>query len=365
MTHIRRVTTVVTTLLLGAVLVAAPVSAQSGATPPADGHDMTEHTTGLGSLGIRAFGDVDFRSLQHDELPNTFHLGQLDLFLSSKLSDTLSVVGELVAEAGDDNVITADVERLLLQYTPNEYLSVSAGRYHTAIGYYNAAYHHGLIFQTAVDRPFIYRFEDEGGLLPVHGVGLSAQGKIPSGPLGLRYIAEVSNGRSSDPKVEAVQTSVDSDAHKSVNVGLISRPLAVPGLQVGVSVYRDRMGAPFSGNETIVAAHGVYRESGVEVLSEIISIRHELSQATATTTSFYAQGSVEVKNFRPYVRYESLDVPAADAVFAAYAGRSQGPSVGIRFDPHDAVALKLQYTNMTGAAGGQMTGLTAQVAFVF
>src|SRR4051812_8110759 len=151
--------------------VASPSAAQS----TGDGHDMTEHMAGLGALGVRAFANVNFRSLQDTGQPNTFTLGQLDLFLSSRLSDTVSVVGELVTEADDANTISADIERLLLQYRPNDYFSIAAGRYHTAIGYYNAAYHHGLWFQTAIDRPFIYRFEDEGGLLPVHGVGLSAQ----------------------------------------------------------------------------------------------------------------------------------------------------------------------------------------------
>src|SRR5207247_10157642 len=51
--------------------------------------------------------------------------------------------------------------------------------------------------QTTIDRPFIFAFEDEGGILPVHNVGLSASGQIPSGRLGLRYIAEIGNGRTS------------------------------------------------------------------------------------------------------------------------------------------------------------------------
>ena len=56
--------------------------------------------------------------------------------------------------------------------------NVAVGRYHTAIGYYNNAYHHGKWLQTAAERPHIYDFEDSGGLLPIHNVGVSVSGAI-------------------------------------------------------------------------------------------------------------------------------------------------------------------------------------------
>jgi hypothetical protein len=43
--------------------------------------------------------------------------------------------------------------------------------------------------QTAVGRPFIFAFEDEGGILPIYNVGLSAAGRVPSGGLNLQYVA--------------------------------------------------------------------------------------------------------------------------------------------------------------------------------
>ena len=164
--------------------------------PAAELHDMPP-PPGLGALQIRGFTDVDFVSFRDAGQPNTFSVGQLDLFLSSQLASDFSTVGEVVFEANEDNAIGVDVERLLLQYSPSDSFTIAAGRFHTAVGYYNAAYHHGNWFQTAVGRPFIFRFEDEGGILPVHGVGLTAQGQIPSGEVGLRWIAEISNGRRS------------------------------------------------------------------------------------------------------------------------------------------------------------------------
>ena len=46
--------------------------------------------------------------------------------------------------------------------------NVSIGRGHTAMGYWNQTFHHGKWFQTTTDRPAIYRFEDDIGILPVH-----------------------------------------------------------------------------------------------------------------------------------------------------------------------------------------------------
>lgn len=54
--------------------------------------------------------------------------------MTSRLSGRFQVLAELVFEAGDDNAFVVDVERLLLEYSPGDYLRLGAGRYHTGIG---------------------------------------------------------------------------------------------------------------------------------------------------------------------------------------------------------------------------------------
>jgi hypothetical protein len=51
--------------------------------------------------------------------------------------------------------------------------------------------HHGTWFQTTIDRPHIFEFEDSERPLPIHSIGIAAMGKIPSGSLGLHWLAEV------------------------------------------------------------------------------------------------------------------------------------------------------------------------------
>lgn len=332
---------------------------------------------GLGALQIRGFNDVNFGAFQEEGVPRTFTVGQLDLFLSSRLAHDFSVVGEIVFEANQNlldaeksNEFEVDVERILLQYAPSDKFTIAAGRYHTAIGYYNTAYHHGNWFQTTTGRPFIFRFEDEGGILPVHDVGLTAQGQIPSGWAGLRYVAEIGNGRRSrSPNDEPVQNVADENSRKAVNLALLTRPPRFPGLQAGVSVYRDNLrpaGRPSVG-QTIMTAHLVYQSPLFEQLNEAIFVRHAPADTrrAVTTTSFYSQISRQFGRYRPYFRYEYLDVPTIDPVFGGALGLSYGPTFGLRFDAAPPVSVKVQYDRLAGGIRHQTNGLTIQLGFTF
>jgi hypothetical protein len=319
-------------------------------------------------MQIRGFGDFQFRASTDRGVPSTFSIGQLDLFLTSQLAGDLNLLSEVVFEADDENHYSLDVERLLLQFSPNDYIDIGIGRYHTGIGFYNNAYHHGAWFQTALGRPRLFAFEDDGGILPVHGVGVTARGRIPSGPLGVRWLAEVSNGRRYTGG-EAVQVVQDDSSFKAVNVGFLLRPPSLPGFQAGLSVYRDKP-ASASGrvDQSIMAAHVVYQGGAFEQLNEVVRVRNTPpgGVATSMTTAVYTQISRRIDRLSPYVRYEYLDVPPTDPLFGT-TGRISGPSIGIRYDFRDLAALKLQWDRLTNATAGShaVNGITAQVAFRF
>ncbi|HEX2661794.1 MAG TPA: hypothetical protein VHM93_03095, partial [Candidatus Acidoferrum sp.] len=202
-------------------------------------------------LRIRGFGDINLHGDNNKGDTTSFSLGQLNLFVTSDISERFKFLSEIIFEGGPDNIYGAtigqantfsvDVERYLIEYSQSDYFKLAAGRWHTAIGYYNTAYHHSTWFQTATGRPFLFEFEDRGGILPIHSVGVSASGLIPSGALGLHYVAEVGNGRASRTPLteEPVQNVIDDQSHKAYNLALFARPEAVRGLQVGFSAYRD------------------------------------------------------------------------------------------------------------------------------
>lgn len=331
-------------------------------------------------LRIRGFGDI---SLHGDTAPGdttSFSLGQLDLFVTSDVSDKFKFLSEIVFEAGPDNIygtttgsantFTVDIERYLLQYSHNDYFNISAGRGHTAIGYYNTAYHHSSWLQTTTGRPFIYEFEDRGGILPIHTVGVTVSGQVPSGNLGLHYVAEVGNGRASRTPLteEPVQNEVDDQNHKAFNLAIFSRPEAIPGLQTGFSFYHDLL-APLNEprvGESIFAAHAVLIRPHYEWLNEVLLDRHSVigTPMVFNTPAFYSQVSKQFGSYRPYLRYEYVNVPNNEPIFPDVALR-HGPSTGIRFDASESVALKFQYDYTFLRNQPAVSGLELQMGFTF
>jgi outer membrane murein-binding lipoprotein Lpp len=336
-------------------------------------------------LRIRGFGDVNFHGDNYHP-PNApgdktaFTLGQLNLFVTSDISDKFKFLGEIVFEAGPDNIygvtrgtansFGVDVERYLLTYSQNEYFNLSAGRYHTAIGYYNTAFHHSTWLQTTTGRPLLFEFEDKGGILPIHNIGVEAYGSLPSGSLGLHYVAEVGNGRASRIPLddEPVQNIVDESNHKAVNFELFARPTKVPGLQLGVSVYRDKL-LPITElipvGETILAAHAIYSSSNFEWLNEGLVVRHTPEGGhTYQTPGWYSQISRRFGQYRPYFRYQYINASPNEPIFPDIGLRA-GPSAGIRYDASESVALKLQYDYTSLRNQPAVQGLQAQVGFTF
>lgn len=300
-------------------------------------------------LRIRGYTDVNLHgsTLKGDPASTTaFSLGQVNLFVTSDVSDKFKFLSEIVFEAGTDNVFGVDIERMLLTYYFNDYLNVSVGRYHTAIGYYNTAYHHSTWFQTATGRPFLFAFEDQGGILPIHNVGASITGKVPSGSLGLHYVAEIGNGRAYRTS-EPVQNTVDENTHKALNFAIFARPEAIRGLQVGFSAYRDLLtpAAPPAIDETILAAHVVYTGLDFEWLNEALLIRNAPrgTPRVFNTPGFYTQISRRFRSYRPYFRYQYVNAPANEPIFSPSVGLQQGPSFGLRYDVSEFAAVKVQY----------------------
>lgn len=300
-------------------------------------------------LRIRGYSDVNLHgsTLKGDPASTTaFSLGQVNLFVTSDVSEKFKFLSEVVFEAGQDNVFGVDIERMLLTYSFNDYFNLSVGRYHTAIGFYNTAYHHSTWFQTATGRPFLFAFEDQGGILPIHNVGASMTGKIPSGRLGFHYVAEVGNGRAYKT-TEAVQNTVDENTHKAVNFAVYARPEAIPGLQAGFSVYHDLLTpvVPPNVGETTFAVHAVYTGLSFEWLNEALVIRHALEGTPRVfhTPGFYTQVSKRFGSYRPYLRYQYVNAAASEPIFSPLVGLQHGPSVGLRYDWSEFVALKLQY----------------------
>ena len=354
-----------------------PAQSAPAATLPGKGAGQTdgqaeplETEPGETLMKIHGYGDLGLRGDNHKGDTTSFSLGQIDLFITSNISEKFKFLTELVFEQGrrGGNSFEEDLERVLLTYSYNDHLNLSIGRFHTAIGYYNTAYPHATWFQTTADRPFVFRLEDQGGFLPVHDVGVSASGLIPSGGLRLNYIAEIGNGRSShSPLVQPVQNFVDENNHKAVNLALFARPDAVPGLQVGFSAYRDVLfpaNSPRIG-ESIFDAYAVLVRPKFEWLNEALVIRHAPQFSRHfNTPGFYTQISERFGAYRPYFRYQYVNASSAEPAFPD-VGLRQGPSLGVRYEASESVAVKLQYDYTALRRQQAISALALQLGFTF
>lgn len=327
-------------------------------------------------LKLNVFGDVGYGATDLKPSHHTFRIGSLDLFMTARLSDKVSTLGEVLFISQNDNSIGVDIERLLLQYRHNDYFGVGIGRYHTSIGYYNTAFHQGAWFQTAIDRPFMYAFDDEGGFLPLQEVGVTASGRIPSGKFGLSYVAEVGNGRNHLLEGEPAQNARDSNNGKSFNVALSARPSWLPGLDTGFSIYRDYL--TFSDNinhsELISTVYAVYLNSTYEFLNEAMLVRHVGTSTGAPgvfhTPAFYTQFSRRFGSYRPYFRYQYINAGVDEPIYGdptdgPIIGRRNGPSLGLRYDFTEHTAFKLQYDRLQARGVPTSNAIGTQFAFTF
>jgi hypothetical protein len=352
-------------------------AAPAPAPEPAPEAVPTRENTVAPRLKLNVFGDLGFRATdRHTAISNSFSIGSLDLFMTSRLSNNVSLLGEALFISTSTNDIQADVERLVMQYHASPYFNFGIGRFHSSIGYYNTAFHQGEWFQTAIGRPFMYQFDDSGGPLPLQEVGITTSGLLPSGKMGLHYVVEMGNGRAHLIGSNPAQNNTDTNNGKSFNVAMFAQPSWVPGAQIGFSIYHDYL--TFSDNinhsELISTAHIVYANSTYEVLNEGMLVRHVGSSTGAPgvfhTPAFYTQVSRKFRSYRPYFRYEYINAGEGEPIYGdptdgPVVGRRNGPSFGLRWDFSEHAAGKLQYDRLDVRGQGSANGIGTQFAFTF
>lgn len=339
-------------------------------------------------LTIQGFADIDFSAQNHEaERVGTdtgftppgpssgFDLGQFVLHFTGALSPRVSYFAEVswTANAGG---FTTTIERSIIQYAYSDYFKVSAGRYHTPIIYWNTAYHHGLWLQTTISRPEMIQFG--GRLIPVHFVGLLAQGAVPdTGSFHLHYDLGIGNGRGAN--IAEPGNAGDSNNDRAWLATLYAQPDWAYKWEFGGSVYRDKIG-PADGilgsyNEQIDTVRLIDTGETPEILAEAANIQHSRIGAPGVWNSqaWYVQFAYRLPlgqaKWKPYTRYEYIHVPLSDPVFNPPG--NPVPSLsgwlgGVRYDFSAFAALKVEYRVARRIANEpRIQGLFVQTALVF
>jgi hypothetical protein len=349
----------------------------------------------------RGFAEADYKVL-NQRLPETgtygfvpgsagdFFVGDFDLFLTSRLTAKTSVLADLDFQEADAQSFDFDLRRLLLKYDLNDHLHASFGRYQVSLGYYNWAFRSAAWLQTTADRPLVMEFSSDGGILPTQAVGVSMTGSIPSGKLGLNYVAEYGSSDTIRPDIDGDGLANDENNGNHINLGFFMQPDNVRGLRIGGSFYHDQISdleAPATGvsipsppsvinvaypspnarwNQTIVNGHVVYVTSKMEFLNEGFLIRHAPigPGEIFDTPAFYSQFSRKIGRIRPFVRYQYVNASSRNLIYDDIGSR-YGPSFGARYDLNDYMAFKAQLDRTARRGLPDLSGLQFQLAATF
>ncbi len=336
----------------------------------------------LGPVSFRGYSDVNYGRPLFEQLPdgtvsggglqgspNSFNIGDFDLFMHSRLSSHWSVLGELLITSDFTNEFSAEMDRLLLTYRKNDYFSISAGKFNTALGYYPNAFDRARYFQIATGRPVMYADEDDGGILPVHSVGVTTTGMIPNETLGLHWVFEVGNGRPANSVDVPVQNFVDQNNGKAFNIALYTRPAKLSGFEAGISYYRDTLHPVTivsSVGQTILTGHVVYVSTKFEWLNEASMVRNDenVDGFISRSMTMYSQLSRTFSGYTPFFRYDYQNVPNTDPIFGLLTRRN-GPSIGLNRKFSNYVVFKVQYGLLESRAHDSINDFQAQLAFAF
>jgi hypothetical protein len=379
---------------------AAPVSdSQKTQGPPVPAEPVSEQLPPRfdepRGIQWKGFGEADYKVL-NQRLPElgsygfvpgssgNFYSGDFDLFLHAQMNSKSSVLADLAFEETDAQKYKLDPRQVLLKYDLNDHLRMSFGRFQTSIGYYNWAFRSAAWLQNTADRPLVMEYASNGGILPTQGIGVSTTGSIPSGAIGLHYIAEYGSSDTMRPDLNGDGIINDENNGNFFNLGLYIGPDAIPGLRIGGSFYHDQISdlliltdpsvpPPASTlspstrfNQSIVNAHVVYISRGVEFLNEGFLIRHSVVGGSVVfdTAAFYSQISKKFGRIRPFMRYQYVNASDRNPIFDD-VGLRAGPSFGAAYDFNSYITFKAQLDHTQRSGLPDLNGLHLQAAFVF
>ena len=311
----------------------------------------------LGGLlhGFMDVGYVHSRQPTADGRDSGFALGNVDFYMTPEIGPRVKSLIELVFEWDREGGLLTDLERLQIGYTFDDALTMWAGRFHAPYGYWNTAFHHGAQIQNSITRPRFLEFEDRGGILPAHAVGLWGTGKLSAGPGKVAYDLYVINGnRVTDGELD-FQPVLDDNSNKGLggragyefSGALSGLTLGVHGLSQTVNIYAGGVRTGRS-QLNILGGFAVYDDDVWEVLAEYYGFRNrDLLGGTGTGNSWagYVQAGRRLDTrFTPYVRYERARLDQTDVYFQSLIGGAsyQRGVIGLRYDLDTRAALKLE-----------------------
>ena len=238
---------------------------------------------------------------------------------------------------------------------------------HTPISYWNTTSHHGSWLQTTATRPVSIEFG--GSFMPIHFLGALGEGAAPAGGLNLHYFAGIGNGRSSVLSRDGDWGAVNNA--KALVAGGFVKPDWAYGLEVGASVYKDKIdaiGKPESHRVNPICPSGL--DTGKpQIRCEFFNINHTAPGTGITTSSqtWYVQVGWRL-SFADLWALLPIRAPAHSSVRPCLPRHGeQLLRLGARsaLDISSFAAFKLEYRNQSEYGVKNFNSMWAQTDFTF
>ena len=377
---------------LAALALTLPFAGRASETPQPAPEEAHQHTPAVGP---------DSGAHSHSHVPPGLNLiGFLSASYSRQGDTTAQVVDGREGDAEADVLVTfggehlrflaegvmsneeAEIERLQLGIELSPGTLMWVGRVHQPSTYWNTEFHHGQYLQTSITRPAIEAWEDDGGPLAQHVVGVlfetersladgttirlnTSAGFAPSlGPAGLEPVG-ISEGHgglrrgSYAARLDILPDGIGEQAYGLI-VGtneLAARAAGIAGL--------DHV------HQTTLGAYGDVQTGAMRWLGSIYRIRNSYNfgqtapASSEFSTSWFLHGERHFGDrWLAYLRHENTTGggPRFEQLFTDFiARRTVG---GIRFESGSNHALSIE-AGRAKASGAHFTELRLQWSAVF
>lgn len=246
----------------------------------------------LDNTQLRFFADAGLSVSRDssDTLKPAFQFGGIEMLITSQVTDKISLLAEPVLKS-DGSV---SMERVMLNYSFNNYFNISAGRLYTPIGIWNTTfYRYAKALNPTIDAPQVIANFEEGGSGINKDIGVQISGNdITNARLGYRLmVGNGYNAFNSSKKIiyynvfaeplDNLKISV-SGVHQHVNAGL---------LPANVTLNSITLAAMYIGGKKFEAACDFNRAvSKMEI-------------GKNSTNIYYLYAGYKIKTLTPYVQY--------------------------------------------------------------
>lgn len=295
-------------------------------------------------------------------------------FLYTRESERLRLFTEL--HAGKEG--NGEIARLQAGWRFTPRTTLWAGRFHNPQGYWNTQYHHGTYLQTSISRPGIERFDDEGGVLPSHFIGLQLDGSRDFGDeSALRY--EVGLGASGVLSEEGLESPAffmpQRSSKTTASLRVSYSPTEAGPLTMGAFLGRNQLPADDLAvrevTQNVYGAFGTLDLERVRLIGTLIALRNKvavpgMNQAIGRFANAYVQAEYQVTPvWTGFGRIESSAGADDDPYLTLFPRYIKGQHVaGLRWDLLDKQALKMEYAHAE-LDGGDYDSFAVEWSLIF